>query len=76
MITNGDHLDRVEKRHYLALKSEPVLYNEKLCNQPVKILSRFIRGTSSNHKEDFCCLNCFNSYSAENRLKEHEICNM
>ena len=31
---------------------------------------------SSNHKEDFYCLNCFNPYTTENKLKEHEeICN-
>ena len=26
----------------------------------------------SNHKEDFYCLNCFNSYTTKNKLKEHE----
>ena len=31
---------------------------------------------SSNDKGDFYCLNCFNSYTAKNKLKEHEeICN-
>ena len=31
---------------------------------------------SSNHKEDFHCLNCFNLYTTKNKLKEHEeICN-
>ena len=30
----------------------------------------------SNHKEDFYCLNYFNSYTTKNQLKEHEeICN-
>ena len=30
----------------------------------------------SNHKEDFYCLNWFNSYTTKNKLKEHEeICN-
>ena len=30
----------------------------------------------SNHKEDFYCLNYFNSYTSKNKLKEHEeICN-
>ena len=30
----------------------------------------------SNHKENFYCLNCFNSYTSKNKLKEHEeICN-
>ena len=74
MITDGDHSDGVKKWHYLTLKSEPALYNGKLCNCPVKSLSRLLKGKSSNHKGD--CLNCFYSYSTENRFKEHEeICN-
>ena len=33
-------------------------------------------GKSSNHHCDFYCLNCFNSYTTKNKLKEHEeICN-
>ena len=39
-------------------------------------LSALLKGISSNHKEDFFCLNCFNSYTSKNKLKEHEeICN-
>ena len=39
-------------------------------------LSAFLAKTSSNHDEDFICLNCFNSYTTKNKLKEHEeICN-
>ena len=58
MIT--ERIDEIEKRNYLALKSE----------------SRLLFGISSNHEGDFYCLNCFNSYSSENKLKEHEeICN-
>ena len=35
-----------------------------------------LRGNSPNHHEDFYCLNCFNSYTTKNKLKEHEeICN-
>ena len=53
-----------------------MLYNGKLCNRPVKSLSKLLRGKSSNHNGDYYCLNCFNSYSTENRLKGHEeICN-
>ena len=34
------------------------------------------KGIPSNHKEDFYCLNCFNSYTSKNELKGHEeICN-
>ena len=45
-----------EKWHYLAVKLLPALF----------------RGITSNHKEDFYCLNCFHSYSAENKLKNHK----
>ena len=31
-----------------------------------------LQGKLSNHKEDFYRLNCFNSYSSKNKLKEHE----
>ena len=38
--------------------------------------SRLLQGNSSNHKGDSYCLNCFNSYTTKNKLKEHEeICN-
>ena len=49
-----------KKYHYLAVTN----------------LSGLLQGNSSNHKEDFYCLNCFNSYTRKNKLKEHEeICN-
>ena len=49
-----------KKRHYLAVTS----------------LSALLQGKSSNYREDFYCLNCFNSYTTKNKLKEHEeICN-
>ena len=35
-----------------------------------KILSALLRGLSSNHKEDFYCLNYFHSYSTKNKLKK------
>ena len=39
-------------------------------------LSALLQGKSSNHYGDFYCLNCFNSYTSKNKLKEHEeICN-
>ena len=35
-----------------------------------------LKEISSNHDGDFYCLNCFNSYTSKNKLKEHEeICN-
>ena len=39
-------------------------------------LSPLLQRIPSNHKENFDCLNCFNSYTSKNKLKEHEeICN-
>ena len=49
-----------EKWHYLAAIN----------------LSTLLQENSSNHEEDFYCLNYFNSYTSKNKLKEHEeICN-
>ena len=43
---------------------------------PVTNLSALLKKVSSNRKEDFYYLNCFNSYTTKNKLKEHqEICN-
>ena len=39
-------------------------------------LSVLLQGNSSNHRGNFYCLNCFNSYTTKNKLKDHEeICN-
>ena len=45
-----------EKWHYLAVKS----------------LSALFRGITSKHDGDFYCLNCFQSYTTENKLKKHK----
>ena len=49
----------------------------------VKILSRLLRGISSNHDGDYYWLNCFHSYRTENKLnaqkkvcENHEYCNI
>ena len=48
-----------ENWHYLAVKSLPALF----------------KGITSNHNEDFYCLNCFCSYTTKNKLEEHKkIC--
>ena len=38
----------------------------------VKNLSGLLRGITSNHKEDFYCLNFFHSYRTKNKLKAHQ----
>ena len=46
------------------------------CRIALTTLSALLQGISSNDDGDFYCLNCFNSYTTENKLKEHEeICN-
>ena len=45
-----------EKWHYLAVKSFSALF----------------RGITSKHHGDFYCLNCFQSYTIENKLKKHK----
>ena len=38
----------------------------------VKSLSGLLTGITSNHKEDFYCLNCFHSYRTKNKLEAHK----
>ena len=48
-----------EKWHYLTVKN----------------LSGLLRGITSNHHDDFYCLNCFRSYRTKNKLELHKkIC--
>ena len=48
-----------EKWHYVAVKSLSVLF----------------RGITGNNNGDFYCLNCFQSYTTENKFKKHKkIC--
>ena len=48
----------------------------KLHYRAITNLSALLAKKSSNHEGDFYCLNCFNSYTTKNKLKEHEeICN-
>ena len=58
-----------EKWRYTALKSEQT---ENGLIRPKKSLSRLFRGITSNHKEDFYCLNCLHSFRSNNILKKHE----
>ena len=49
-----------KKWHYLAVKG----------------LQALLRGMTSNHNGDFCCLNCFHLYRTEKKLKKHDrVCN-
>ena len=35
-------------------------------------MSALFRGITSKHEGDFYCLNCFQSYTTENKLKRHK----
>ena len=49
-----------EKWHYFAVKS----------------LSALFKGITSNHHGYFYCLNCYHSFSTEDRIKKHKkVCN-
>ena len=45
-----------KKWHYLAVKK----------------LSTLLKGITSKHDGDFCCLNCFQSYTTKNKVKKHK----
>ena len=45
---------------------------EKWHYLPVKKLSALLKGITSKHKGDFCCLNRFHSYRTEEKLKKHK----
>ena len=41
----------------------------------VNILLALLKRITSNHNEDFYCLNCFCAYTTKNKLEEHNnIC--
>ena len=46
--------------------------SEKWNYLAVKSLSALFRGITSNNNGDFYCLNCFQSYTTENKLKKHK----
>ena len=47
-----------KKYHYLSVKS----------------LSVLLRGITSKHAGDFCCLNCFHSCSTKKHKKHYNVC--
>ena len=38
----------------------------------IKSISGLLRGVTSKHYDDFYCLNCFQSYTTEKKLRKHE----
>ena len=81
------YLPHNTKKLHVAYKSKHNLNREKqvillMINNGknwhylvVRNLSGLLKGITSNHKEDFYCLNCFCAYSTKNKLEEHKkIC--
>ena len=64
-------------RHNLTRENQITLLmitdGEKWHYLTVKNLSGLLKGITSNHKEDFYCLNCFCAYSTKNELEAHKI---
>ena len=48
-----------------------ITHGKKWHSLTMKSLSALLRGITSYHKEDFCCLNCFDSYSTKEKPKNH-----
>ena len=68
-----------KSKHNLTHKYQIILLmitdGEKWHYLTVKNLSGLLRGITSNHKEDFYCLNCFCAYSTKNKLEARKkIC--
>ena len=69
-----------KSKHNLKRKNQAILLmitdGKKWHYLVVKRLSSLLKGITSNHDEDFYCLNCFQSYRTKNKLKKHEnVCN-
>ena len=68
-----------KSKHNLAREKQIILLmisnSENWHYLVVKNLPGLLKGITSNHKEDFYCLNCFHSYRTKNKLEEHKkIC--
>ena len=65
-----------KSKHNLTHENQVILLmitdGEKWHYLTVKNLSGLLRGITSNHAGDFCCLNCFCAYSTKNKLEEHK----
>ena len=72
VVYKSKYNDKYKKQVILLLIDDGIKYHYLAATN----LSGLLQGNSSNHRGDFYCLNCFNSYTTKNKLKEHEeICN-
>ena len=65
-----------KSKHNLAREKQIILLmisnSENWHYLVVKSLSGLLAGITSNHKEDFYCLNCFHSYRTKNKFEVHK----
>ena len=72
VVYKSKHNNKHKKQVILLMIGDGIKYHYLAVTN----LSGLLQGNSSNHEGDFYCLNCFNSYTTKNKLKEHEeICN-
>ena len=72
VVYRSKHNNKRKKQVILLMISD----GKKYHYLAVTNLSGLLQGNSSNHRGDFYCLNCFNSYTTKNKFKGHEeICN-
>ena len=68
--------DAYKSKNHLTRENQVILLmitdGEKWHHLTVKSLSALFRGITSKHEGDFYCLNCFQSYTTENKLKKHK----
>ena len=63
------HNSNREKQVIILITSN----GEKLWHYlAIKRLSALLRGITSKHHDDFCCLNCLHSFATEKILKSHK----
>ena len=68
-----------ESKYNLTRENQVILLiitdGEKLHYLAVKSLFALFRGITSKHEGEFYCLNCFQSYTTENKLKkDKKVC--
>ena len=77
VLHNTEKICHTYKSKYnLTLENQVILLmiidGKKWHYLAVTCLSRLLRGITSNHKEDFYCLNCFQACTTENKLETHK----
>ena len=74
---NAKKIRHAYKSKYNLILENQVIHlmitdGEKWYYLAVKRFSALFRGITVNNNGDFYCLNCFQSYTTENRLKKHK----